>query len=134
MRNLRNQDDYWKPCRPGTIYRVTDSKHRRQRRKFAIQMAMGGVVAAAGVFSAMFIALQRKNTGLIKVAENKSIPKPIKLTCKDIYQLTDVYVKAIRQDVEICSEEEIKLISDFDEHLAYCDNCANKVLKALNQV
>ena len=134
MKQLRNQDDYWKPCRPGTIFRATDSKFRRQRRKFAIQLAMGGVLAVTGITSLLFVAFQRKRGPAL--AENEPIKIPvneIKLTCEDIVRLTPQYVKAVKLVAEDRNDDQKLLIADFDQHLQVCPNCPKKVLRAVSE-
>jgi hypothetical protein len=151
MKQLRNQSDYWKPCRPGTILKVTDSKFERHRRRFLIQIAMAGVLAFFGLFSSVFLLIHRRTRALAlnetsepvrepklqPVAANKSIedePLPadsIRLTCREIKQQLPQYVVAVRTGSDSRSLDQRELIRKFEQHLSVCPYCPMIVLKAV---
>ncbi len=138
MRNLRNQNDYWKQCRPGSIFGVTDSKFRRERRKFAVRVAMGGVVAVVTAFSSLFLLSDRKGKTDFEVADlstTKPHPRhsrPKRLSCALVVDLMPQYIKAIRKESELRDDKEKELVAGYDQHLQYCVKCRPKVLAAVN--
>ena len=134
MSDFRNQEDYWKPCQPGSIFGASKNKKNRQRRHFLVQLAMGSVVAATGALSAVFIATQKN-----RVAQGGEDLTPMNkeaddLVCSVVQNLTPRYVQAIRQADTSRSSEDKELIVQFDKHLRKCSKCAVAVLKAVNQV
>lgn len=140
MRNLRNQDDYWKPCRPGTLFGASHHQNREQRRKFAVQIAMGAVVAIAAVFSTWFILSRKKNRELELLADNEGVSETKKLnlaatelTCRQVVDRIPEYVKAVRKESEERNVDEMQIVVDFDQHLQVCESCRPKVLAAINQ-
>lgn len=143
MKNFPKPNDYWKPCRPGTIMKVSDSKFKRQRRRLLVQSAMAGVVAGTGILATLFAVLQRSNgtiaknepteSGQDKFVETKYM-MPIALTCKDIEEQISDYVEAVRTEDSRRTDGQHELIADFAQHLKVCSACRIFVLDAVNDV
>ena len=151
MRNLRQQDDYWKPCRPGTILGVSDTKFRRARRKFLVRLTMGGVVTLTGLASGLFALQHRKNVNAIaKKADSKDADaamalsktsnsegrdgtdnKLIVLDCRDISELVGSYVVAMRIDENKRTTDQANMIDCFSQHLEMCQGCTKMVENAM---
>lgn len=137
MKHLRKQDDvdYWKPCRPGAIINVSDSKFERQRRRYFIQSSMAVVIGGIGLLSGVFAWKQRSGDGAV-VSENNvaSEISLAKLNCDQVHRQLPSYVAAYQLDADQRDEEQQSLIAQFEAHLSYCDACPGKVADALRQV
>lgn len=138
MKNSDKQTDYWKPCRPGTIRKVSDSSFSRSRRKFILQATMGGIVAGLGVFSSMFIMNHHKRRLEQSLAadENSSNARTtvtqIRLSCSDIIEQMDEFVLISKIAPPQLSPDQKLLKAEFNQHLTVCDTCVHLVEEALN--
>lgn len=131
MKNFHKQQDYWKPCRPGTIREVSDSKFVRERRKFIVRTAMGSVVAGLGLFVGVFAINhdRRRSEALVKLSENNSSKvleasvTQIRLSCNDIMESLGDYVVAVKTESKEQTLDQRVLISNFKQHMAVCPLC-----------
>ena len=144
MRKLRNQEGYWKQCRPGTILGVSDSKFKRQRRRFLIQSAMTGTLASLALFSGLFFLHHRKSEGepLAATGDNSFGPSDskerklarVKLTCKDVAQQMDAFLIAYRLDANERTVMQSELIVDVENHIQSCKSCFGVVQEKIRAV
>lgn len=132
MKNLRKQSGYWKPCREGTILSVVDSKSRKNRRKFLVQIAMAGSLAATGLFSAFFLVMHHKNRQIadggldamdLDGPGNNEISVPTLEECRETIELLSDYTLAFRLEQDNRSRSQLELIRKVDLHLKNCEGC-----------
>lgn len=138
MKNFDKQKDYWKPCRPGAIRGVSDSKFIRERRKFIVRAAMGSVVAGLGVFIGMFaINHERRRQGeSVKLSEANSSRveasvTQIRFSCNEIMERLDDYLLAMDVGCKERTVDQRVLVSNFKQHLAVCKLCTRIVDDAM---
>ena len=158
MSNFHDRKDYWKPCRPGTILSVSDSKFQRDRRRFLIRATMGSVVAGAGLLSSVFVLSQRSRRAaadagdgaaeaaidsvqLVDSRTSQTAPKRTnavnkghvrrKFHCPDVIQNLDNYVAAVRKKESSRTQHQHELIAGVDNHIQVCGKCKVKVSDAL---
>ena len=139
MKNFHKQKDYWKPCRPGTIRNVSDSKYLRDRRRFIVRTAMGSVVAGLGLFVGWFVIQhdRRKSPGnawsedqFLSQDQTTAVTQ-IRFSCNDIMERMDDYLAAIEIAKNSQSVDQRVLVSNFKQHLAVCDLCTELVTEAM---
>ncbi len=139
MNNIRLHDENWKPCRPGTILGVSDSKFRRQRRRFLVQSIMSSVVAAFGLFSAIFVVVHRRKPGTDLPSFGLVDANPVQhrsharvaLTCEDIERQMDNYLVAVRSKSDQLTLMQKGLLQDVELHIKICPDCRAKVKEAI---
>ena len=136
MKNFHKQSDYWRPCRPGTIRSISDSKFRRDRRRFLIQATMGSMVTGLGLYAGWYSLNHRvkRRTELADLIDpdQKVDVTQILFTCSDIMDRMDEYLQVVDLPENELSVDQKVLLSGFDQHLRVCKLCSTMVDEATN--
>ena len=139
MTNFHKQKDYWEPCRPGTILGATVSKHQRERRRFLVSIAMGGVATGIGAVAA---SMSIFNSGFQKMADNSrngvgaeanyaTLPVADQpFICRDVVNNMAVYIAATRLKKNQQNELQQMIVLKVEEHLNLCKHCVAAVKTA----
>ena len=136
MKNFHKQNDYWRPCRPGTIRNVSDSKFRRDRRRLIIQAAMGSVVAGLGLYTGWFAinhhGRRRSEVADLMDHDQKVDVTQILFTCSDVMDNMDEYLTIVDVMENQLTVNQKVLLNNVNQHLKVCDLCTSMMDEAKN--